>query len=112
MSNWFDVAKVDEFPPGSGRLVDMDDTMVAVFNIDGEYFAIEDVCTHDGSPFLGCGLAPEDLLEGDEIVCPRHGARFSVRTGAALSAPAYEPTTSFPTRIEQGMVQVRDDRWD
>jgi 3-phenylpropionate/trans-cinnamate dioxygenase ferredoxin subunit len=51
-------------------------------------------------------------VEGDEIVCPRHGARFSIRTGEALSAPAYEPTETFPVRIDDGEVQVRDDRWD
>lgn len=112
MSDWFNVAKVEGFASGTGRLVDMDETMVAVFNLDGEYYAIEDICTHDGSPFLGCGLEPQDLIEGDEIVCPRHGARFSIRTGEALSPPAYEPTTSFPTRVADGMVQVRDDRWD
>jgi 3-phenylpropionate/trans-cinnamate dioxygenase ferredoxin subunit len=112
MSDWVDVAKVEEFHPGSARLVDMDDTMVAVFNLNGEFYAIEDICTHDGSPFLGCGLEPQDLIEGDAIVCPRHGARFSIRTGEALSAPAYEPVTKFPTRVAAGMVQVRDHRWD
>ena len=51
-------------------------------------------------------------IEGDEIVCPRHGARFSIRTGATLTAPAYEPVAKFPVRVENGVVQVRDDRWD
>ncbi|HQT27571.1 MAG TPA: nitrite reductase (NAD(P)H) small subunit, partial [Burkholderiales bacterium] len=51
-------------------------------------------------------------VEGDEVVCPRHGAHFSIRTGEALSAPAYEPISIFPVRIEDGIVQVRDDRWD
>ncbi|MEX2524580.1 MAG: non-heme iron oxygenase ferredoxin subunit [Gammaproteobacteria bacterium] len=112
MSDWINVAPVDEFPPGDSRLVDADDTMIAVFNLDGEYYAIEDKCTHDGSPFLGCGLELEDLVEGDEIICPRHGARFCIRTGEALTAPAYEPTDTFPVRDQDGMVQVRDDRWD
>lgn len=112
MSSWFDVAPADEFPPGGSKLIDMDETMVAVFNLEGQYFAIEDLCTHDGSPLLGCGLDPKDLIEGDRIVCPRHGAHFSIRTGEALSAPAFEPTTKFPVRIESGMVQVHDDRWD
>jgi 3-phenylpropionate/trans-cinnamate dioxygenase ferredoxin subunit len=52
------------------------------------------------------------FVEGDVIVCPRHGARFSIRTGEALSAPAYEPTDIFPVRVHDGNVQVRDDRWD
>lgn len=112
MTDWIDVADVDDFPPGTAKLVDADDTMIAVFNLGGEYHAIEDKCTHDGSPFLGCGLEPEDLVEGDEITCPRHGARFCIRTGEALTPPAYEPTDTFPVRISDNMVQVRDPRWD
>lgn len=112
MSDWIDVADVNDFPPGTAKLVDVDDTMIAVFNLDGEYYAIEDKCTHDGSPFLGCGLELEDLVEGDEIICPRHGARFCIRTGEALTAPAYEPTDTFPVRINENIVQIRDPRWD
>lgn len=106
MSDWIDVAAVHEVSPGQWRVADADGTRIAVFNIDGTFFAIEDVCTHDGGELAsGC-------LEGDQIVCPRHGARFCVRTGEALTAPAYEPTATFPIRIEGGMVQVRDGRWD
>ena len=106
MSDWIDVTAVEDMPAGERRLVDVDGTSIAVFNIDGELYAIEDVCTHDGGDLAsGC-------LDGDVIVCPRHGARFSVRTGEALSAPAYEPTSVFPVRVERGVVQVRDDRWD
>jgi len=106
MSDWIDVAGSGELPAGTCRIVDADGTRIAVFNLDGEYCAIEDVCTHDGGDLAsGC-------LDGDVIVCPRHGARFSVRTGEALSAPAYEPTASFPVRIEDDVIQVRDDRWD
>lgn len=106
MSDWVAVASVGELLPGQCRLVDADGTRIAVFNIGGTYHAIEDVCTHDGGDLAsGC-------LEGDVVACPRHGARFSVRTGEALSAPAYEPTAVFPVRIEGGVVQVRDDRWD
>jgi 3-phenylpropionate/trans-cinnamate dioxygenase ferredoxin component len=106
MSDWIDVTALADMPAGHRRLVDVDGTGIAVFNIDGELYAIEDVCTHDGGDLAsGC-------LDGDVIVCPRHGARFSVRTGEALSAPAYEPTRVFPVRVEHGVVQVRDDRWD
>lgn len=106
MSDWTDVARAEELAPGSCRIVDADGTRIAVFNVGGEFFAIEDVCTHDGGELAsGC-------LEGDVVVCPRHGARFCVRTGAALTAPAFEPTSVFPVRVEGGMVQVRDDRWD
>ena len=107
MSDWINISSQAEFGEGQSRLVEVDDTRIAVFNLDGEYFAMEDVCTHDGSPLLGCGLEPEDLIEGDEVICPRHGARFSIRSGEALSPPAYEPICTFSVRVEDGMVQIR-----
>ena len=106
MSDWVTVAKAGELEPGQWRVVDADGTRIVVFNLGGEHFAIENVCTHDGGELTG------GTVRGEEIVCPRHGARFCIRTGAALSAPAYEPTATFPVRIEHGEIQVRDDRWD
>lgn len=96
----------DELASGSHVVIDVDDVDVVVFNLDGEFFAIEDVCTHDGSEISsGC-------LKGDEIECPRHGARFNIRTGEVTAPPAYEPVDIFPVQIVDGMVQVRDHRWD
>lgn len=112
MSNWTNVAPVEQFTPGQSRLINIDDVYIAVFNLDGQYYAIEDQCTHDGSSMLGAGLEPEDVIDGDQVVCPRHGARFCIKTGAALTPPAYEPVTSFPVRIKDGVVQTRDNRWD
>ena len=106
MNEWVTVARVAEFGSGERRVVELDDTQVVVFNLGGQYYAIEDVCTHDGGRLTG------GTVEGDQIVCPRHGARFCIRTGAALSAPAYEPTSTFPVRMQDGVIQVRDDRWD
>lgn len=106
MSTWTPVCPLAELPPGSHRVVDVDGVQVAVFNLEGELFAIEDVCTHDGGVLTG------GPVQGECIVCPRHGAMFSIRTGEALSAPAYEPTARMPVRVEQGVIQVRDDRWD
>ena len=106
MSEWVTVARAGELAPGEWRVVDVDDTQIAVFNLDGRFHAIVDVCTHDGGQLTG------GTVEGDQVVCPRHGARFCIRTGAALSAPAYEPTATFPVRVENGKIQVRDDRWD
>lgn len=106
MADWVTVCAAGELAPGAIRVVDVDGVMIAVFNIDGEYFAIEDVCTHDG------GELASGTLIGAEITCPRHGAKFCVRTGEALSAPAYEPTAKFPVRVQDGAVQVMDDRWD
>ncbi len=106
MNDWVTVAGVEELATGEHRVVDVDDTQIVVFNLDGQYYAIEDVCTHDGGKLTGGNV------EGEQIVCPRHGARFCIRTGEALTAPAYEPTSTFPVRIENGVIQVRDDRWD
>ena len=105
MSDWITVAKVGELAPGNWRRIDADGAQIVVFNLGGVYYAIEDVCTHDGGQLTG------GTVEGEEIVCPRHGARFSIRTGAALTAPAYEPTAKFPVRVENGEIQVKDDRW-
>jgi len=106
VSEWVDVAPVDAFPAGSRRAVDVDDVMIIVFNLGGEYYAIEDVCTHDYSSL------DDGELDGDQIICPRHAARFNIKTGEALTAPAYEAIPTFPVRVEGGVVQVRDDRWD
>jgi len=106
MSDWTPVCPVAELPPGSHRIVDLDGVPAAVFNLGGEFYAIEDVCTHDG------GILTGGPVEGECIICPRHGARFSIKTGEALSAPAFEPTATFPVRVVDGEIQVRDDRWD
>src|SRR5512139_3490028 len=100
MSSWLDVANIDELPTGTRQVVDVDGTAVAVFNLGGEYFAIRDECTHDG------GELANGKLEGEVIVCPRHGARFSVRTGAVLGPPAYEDVRTYPVRGIQGKVQA------
>ncbi len=112
MAGWFYVAAEQELGPGQVKLVDVDNVMIAVFNLDGEYYAIEDICTHDGTPMLGCGLPPEQIIDGAEIICPRHGARFCIKTGEALTPPAYEPVQTFPVRVEDGIIEVTDDRWD
>jgi 3-phenylpropionate/trans-cinnamate dioxygenase ferredoxin subunit len=105
MSDWADVARTDEIPPGGSKLVYVDGVKVAVFNLGGEYHAIEDICTHDG------GELASGTVEGEEIVCPRHGARFNIKTGAVTAPPAYEPVYKFPLRVEDGTIQIRDDRW-
>ncbi len=100
MGNWLDVASVAELTPGTRRVIDMDGVAVAVFNLDGEYFAIQDICPHDG------GDLANGELEGEVIICPRHGARFSIKTGTVFGPPAYEDIRTFPVRIEGGRVQV------
>ena len=106
MADWTDVAPADGFPPGTCRTVDVDGVPIAVFNVNGRYYAIEDLCTHEAET-----LSDGEVLD-DIIVCPRHGAQFSLVTGEALSPPAYEAVPTFPVQVENGMVQVRDDRFD
>jgi 3-phenylpropionate/trans-cinnamate dioxygenase ferredoxin component len=106
MSEWVDVGRVEAISQGKPVHIEIDGAGIAVFKLDDAFYAIEDVCTHDGGQLTG------GCVENDQIICPRHGARFSIKTGDALTAPAYEPTATFPVRIENGMVQVRDDRWD
>jgi len=106
MTGWVDAARAEKISVGIPVHVEIDGTHIAVFKLDEAFYAIEDICTHDGGQLTG------GCIENDQIVCPRHGARFSIKTGEALTAPAYEPTAIFPVRIKNGMVQVRDDRWD
>ncbi len=100
MAEWVDVCAADELKPGARKVVATEIGPIAVFNLGGSLYAIEDVCTHDG------GELASGQVEGDEIICPRHGARFCIRNGRALTPPAYEDIETFPVRIEQGMVQV------
>ena len=106
MSDWVNVIAADALPPGEHTVVEIDGTAIAIFNLAGEFCAIEDVCTHDGSEIAdGC------IIDG-AIECPRHGARFDLKTGEVTAPPAYEPVETFPVRVTDGVLQVRDDRWD
>jgi 3-phenylpropionate/trans-cinnamate dioxygenase ferredoxin subunit len=95
MGEFILVASVDEIPVNGSKLVEVEDVRVALFNLDGTIYAIEDVCTHDGGP-----LVEGEVVNGHEVICPRHGARFDIYTGAALSFPAFEPTNTFEVRVE------------
>ncbi|MCH9671122.1 MAG: non-heme iron oxygenase ferredoxin subunit [Gammaproteobacteria bacterium] len=107
MSDWIDVGAVDDIAPGGFQLAHTEDTVIAVFNIDGEFHAMEDICSHDYVSLTDGG----DIC-GEEIVCARHGACFNIKTGEALTPPAYESVPVFPVRIVDGIVQTRDDRFD
>jgi 3-phenylpropionate/trans-cinnamate dioxygenase ferredoxin subunit len=104
MNDWVDVAPAGDFPPNSCRTLLLHNTAVAVFNVDGDYYAIEDCCSHEAEPLSN------GTVEGLEITCPLHLARFSLRTGAALAPPAVEAIATFPVRVADGMVQIRDGR--
>ena len=95
MVEFVKVATQGEIPIGGSKLVEINDVPIALFNLDGEYYAIEDMCTHDGGP-----LVEGEIVNGCQVQCPRHGARFDIRTGAAKSFPAFSPTNSYEVRID------------
>ncbi len=90
----YPVAKASDIAEGTTLRVVVDGIEVLLCRCEGQIFAIEDVCTHDGAPL------DQGELEGCRIVCPRHGANFDVRTGEALTLPAVMPVASFKVRIE------------
>ncbi len=100
MTDWQTVARAADIPPERVAVFQIGDHDVAVCNVSGEFYAIDDVCTHDG------GALDQGELEGDEIECPRHGARFDVRTGAAVQLPAFEPVETHEVRVEGEDIQV------
>jgi 3-phenylpropionate/trans-cinnamate dioxygenase ferredoxin component len=94
------IAKRADVPPGTAKRVEVDGVEVLLCNYDGNLYAVEDVCTHDGGPL------DQGVLEGCVIECPRHGATFDVRTGAALSLPAIEPLPTYRVRVEGDDVYI------
>jgi 3-phenylpropionate/trans-cinnamate dioxygenase ferredoxin component len=99
---WVEAGTLENIPAGRVTLVfhEPEDLRIAVCNVDGQFYAIEDVCTHDGGPL------DQGQLEGDEIECPRHGARFCVRDGRATLMPAVMPVRTFPIKIDGQRVLV------
>ena len=87
--------------------MDADGVPVALVNTGDAIHALLDRCSHDGFALFGCGLDARQLLDGGQVICPRHGARFCLETGAALTPPAVEPLARFDTRVVDGRVEVR-----
>lgn len=102
MPDLVDVCRLADLPEGAMRRVEWEDIGIGVFNCGGELLAIEDRCSHDNG----------ELLDGDldqaacTVECPRHGSLFDLRTGKALTLPAYVPVETFPVRVEDGVVRV------
>ena len=94
------VCKAEDIPPGERIFIEINRVPIVVFNIQGEYYAMKDVCSHDNGP------VGEGDLEGYEISCPRHGARFDVRNGKVLSPPAFEDNLIFPMKNENGELKI------
>ena len=102
MPEIIDVCTVSELPTGERKLVEWEDLEIGVFNCRGEYFAIEDRCSHDDGP-----LAEGEFDAGTcTVECPRHGSLFDLRTGRPKTLPAYQPVETFPVRVEEDTVKL------
>lgn len=99
-SGWVEVARVEEVPPDRCIGVDVDDRMIAVVNLGGEFFAIDNVCTHAYAELS------DGKIIGDEIECPLHGARFNIKDGSVAAPPAYEPLNTYAVRISGDRIEV------
>jgi 3-phenylpropionate/trans-cinnamate dioxygenase ferredoxin component len=98
--DFIQIAPLAELPNGERLFVEIDEKKIVLFNIGGNIYAIGDVCSHDGGP-LGDGE-----VEGMDVICPRHGARFDIKTGQALLLPAVEDIPAYPVRIKDGMIEI------
>ena len=106
MAEFVKVAKLAEILPGTRKLVDLEEVSVAIFNINGQLYCIEDVCTHDGAQVA------DGELDGFKLECPRHGALFDVRDGKALSMPAVESVPKYEVKIVGDDVYIESpDEW-
>ncbi len=100
MAEFVKIATTTDIPPGKVNVYEVDGRQVAVCNVDGTFYAIDDICTHDG------GSLDQGELENDQIECPRHGARFDVKTGRALTLPAVMPVQSYPLQVNGDAIEV------
>lgn len=91
--SWYEAALISDFKESATKVAFIDDIKILIIHLNGHFYAIEDLCTHDGGDLAG------GQIEGGEIICPRHGAHFCITTGAATQPPAYENIQTFPTKI-------------
>ena len=96
------VGPVEELPPGEVKIVRAGELAIGVYNLNGEYYAIEDRCSHDDGPLAEGDWDPEACV----VVCPRHGSRFDLETGIPMSLPAFEAVRTFPVSVRDGVVVV------
>lgn len=100
MGDFITIATTDELQPGERLVVELGREWVAVFNVDGQYYAIQDLCTHDDGPLA------EGELNGCVIECPRHGAQFDIRNGKVLSPPAVVDVPVYKVRVQGNDIQL------
>ncbi len=100
VSRWIDIASANDVPNGTHRTYEADGWFIVVYNVQGALYALEDRCTHDDNPI------EDGIVEGYEVICPRHGARFCLKSGAALTPPAYEAMKTFAIEVADGRIRL------
>ncbi|NNM58282.1 MAG: non-heme iron oxygenase ferredoxin subunit [Legionellales bacterium] len=100
---WYPVATTNDFITERVKTIFLHDVKILLIHLNNRYYAIEDLCTHDGGDLSG------GEIEGNEIICPRHGARFCITTGEALTPPAYEDIETFPLKIEGDIILIESE---
>ena len=100
MAQFVKVASTDEIAPGSSKQIEVDGQQIALFNIDGDYYAIDNTCTHRGGPLA------EGSVEGETVTCPWHGGQFNVKTGAVEGPPPAISVTKYNLRVQGNDVEV------
>ena len=98
--DYIPVGSVSELREGQRLFIEIDETPIVILNIAGKYFAVADVCSHDDGP------VGEGNIEGFEMICPRHGARFDIRSGRALALPAFVDIPAYPVRMVGDQIEV------
>lgn len=101
MTEFVKVARISDIPVGGGRLVEARGQKIALFNVDGQVYAVGNTCTHKGGPLS------DGFVEGTEVQCPWHGAKFDMKTGQNLTLPAASPVPSYPVEVRDGDVYVQ-----
>ncbi|MEW6248764.1 MAG: Rieske (2Fe-2S) protein [Nitrospirota bacterium] len=99
MAEYIRVIGTDDVPPGTGQVVEIDGRSLAIFNVDGTFYATDNTCAHRGGP-LG-----EGELEGEVVTCPWHGWEYNVKTGISLTTPSASVKT-YPVKVESGEVKI------
>lgn len=100
MPEFVKVAKTDDLPAGTARMVEVSGKEIALFNVDGSFYAIDNTCTHVGGPLS------EGEIEGSEVTCPWHGGVFDVTTGQVLGSPPASNVNRYNVRVEGSDVEV------
>lgn len=106
MSKWTSIASKSEIPNNDKLLIDINNTQIAIFNIEGKFYAIENICSHNNVTLFNEHSNLEDIVIEKKVVCQRHGAKFCLKTGQALCPPASDPIRTIPIRIKDGFIQT------